>query len=321
MNYNIATGHIVNSIVSNGGKYTYTRRVSKTVADTKETSIAALAKDLHKKTSRLFSADYSSGASTNVLTKIGEFIDSYNELAKKIDSSGSKTAKDSFEQIKKTLSDNSLALSNIGISYKEGKLKLDSEKLTKIDSEYRLNTAFKGDENMLSKIMSYSKRIHNNLKSKTVLEEHPSYTSVQLTTAQTSGATMASAVFSSLDSLSRYNYSEGNRDSITSIIKSYVANYNSLITGSNDESANAADIVNEIKKVTQKYQAELDNSGINISGDLLSVDDNVLNSALMDNLKDLFSNASGYSGNIDALSRELFAEYIDASANNITLTR
>ena len=89
MNYNIATGHIVNSIVSNGGKYTYTRRVSKTVADTKETSIAALAKDLHKKTSRLFSADYSSGASTNVLTKIGEFIDSYNELAKKIDSSGS----------------------------------------------------------------------------------------------------------------------------------------------------------------------------------------------------------------------------------------
>lgn len=312
--YNVSANHIANNIIASGNSYTYTRRVTKTVADEKETSISSVAYKLMKTGSRLFSADYSSGASTNVRMKIKDFVKSYNELSKKIGDSGSKKSKDDFKQLSKLISENESALKKIGISLDEGELKVDEEKLEKITSPYKIKSVFKGETNLLSNIIKYATRISNDLKSKTVLQEYPNYKTVQLDDNSAGSAISSAGIFNSLDALSRYGYTENNRQSITDMIKSYVTNYNSLISG------NGNSLINELKDITASYSDRLSDSGINITDNSLSVDENELSNANIDNIRELFSGENGYAKEISRISRQLFDNYVQASSNDIKLT-
>lgn len=312
--YNVSANHIANNIMTSGNSYTYTGRVTKTIADEKETSISSVAYKLMKAGSRLFNADYSSGASANVAAKIKDFTKSYNELSKKINDSGSKKAKYDFKQLSKLLSENESALNSIGISLEKGELKIDAEELGKITSSYKIADAFKGETNMLSKIIKYASRINNDLKNRTVSQEYPNYTTVELDDNSAGSAISAAGLFNSLDALARYGYNENDRGSITDMIKSYVANYNKLISGDGNT------LINELKELTESYKDRLSDSGINITDDKLSVDENELNNAPIDNIKELFSGGESYAMESGRIARELFDNYVQASSNNIRLT-
>lgn len=312
LNYNVSAGHIANNIITSGNSYTYTRRILKTVANETESSISSASYKLMKTGLKLFSADYSAGASANFKMKLNEFANAYNALSKKIGGSGSKKSKEDFNKLTKFISDNKSALKQIGITLDKNELKIDEEKLDKASS-YKITSAFKGDTNILSNIIKYATRIGNDLKSKTVSEEQPSYTTVQLDDSSASSAISSSGVFNALDALSRYGYTENNRSSITDMIKSYVANYNNLIAGSNDS------LIDELKNITTSYRERLSDSGINITDDNLSVDDDALNNADIDNIRDIFSGEDGYAKQINEVSRQLFEKYVQAASNNITL--
>lgn len=312
--YNVSANHIANNIITSGNSYTYNRRVAKTVSDEKEMSISSAASKLMKTGSRLFSADFSSGASANVRLKIKDFVKSYNELSKKIGDSGSKKSKDDFKQLSKLISENESSLKKIGISLEKGELKVDEEKLGKITSQYKIKSVFKGETNMLSNIIKYATRINNDLKNKTVLQEFPNYKTVKLDDNSAGSAISSAGIFNSMDALSRYGYTENNRQSITDMIKSYVTNYNTLISGSGNS------LIDELKDVTASYSDRLSDSGINITGDSLSIEENKLGTANIDNIRELFSGESGYSKEIDRISRLLFDNYVQASSNNIHVT-
>lgn len=312
--YNVSASHITNNIVTSGNSYTYTSRVTKTIADDKETSISSVAYKLMKTGSRLFSADYSSGASANVKSKIEDFVKSYNQLSKKIGESGSKKSKDDFKQISKLISENESALKSIGINIKDGELKIDNEQMEKITSPYKLTSAFKGETNMLSNIIKYATRISNDLKSKTVAKEYPSYKTVKLGDSGAAFAVSSSGVSNSLNALSRYAYTENSRQSITDMIKSYVTNYNKLIED------NGSPLINELKNITSSYSSSLSASGINIADGRLSVDDSTINNAHIDSIREVFSGEGGYAKEISRISRQLFENYVQASSNNITVT-
>ncbi|MCI8308503.1 MAG: hypothetical protein HFH14_10700 [Lachnospiraceae bacterium] len=314
MYYNVSANHIANNIITSGNSYTYTRKVTKTVADEKETAISSLAYKLMKTGSRLFSADYSSGASANVKLKLKDFVKSYNELSKKINDSGSKKSKEDFKQLSKLISENESSLKKIGISLDKGELKVDEEKLSKITSKYKITSAFKGETNMLSNIIKYATRISNDLKNKTALQEYPNYKTVELDSNSAASAISSAGIFNSLDALSRYGYSENNRQSITDMIKSYVTNYNKLISG--DSNA----LIDELKDITTSYRDRLADSGIHITGDNLSVDENELSNSPIDNLRELFSGEEGYVKETGRIARQLFDNYVQASSNDINLT-
>ena len=314
MAYIISANHILNNIVTSGSSYTYTGKVSKNIPDEKETDIAGLAKKLSDNCMKLFKANYSSGASFSVTERLNNFIDSYNELAKEIDNSTSTTAKKDFKEIQNLLEKTSSELKKIGVHYKDGEFAIDAEKLAKTTSSRRVYDAFKGKTNLLSGIMKYSNHINSTLKNKSVVKEYPSYKTVELEIGAVAPAIADASMISSLDALAKYSYTESNRASIKDLISSYATNYNSLIDSDDN------DLINELKSLTLTYKDQLEDSGLRIENDHLIIDETAIDNAVIDNLKDLFSNEADYSSNVTTISKNLFADYVKASDNNITLT-
>lgn len=308
MQYKISINHIANSLTQTGSNYTYTRKVSKSIPDSKQTGIADAAASLVKKSRILFNGDYSAGASSNILSKIDAFIKSYNDLADKMKDTTNSSAKRNFDKINETIKDNEYALKSIGVTLEKGKLKVDPLKIKDITSESKINNAFRGDKAILSKIMKYAGKIDDVLKNETTIDEVPTYKTVTLDPSNSSKAVSMSGIIGSLDALSRYTYTDKNKASILELIKSFTDKYNEY--AKNDSSG-------VLEADISSHSTTLSSAGIRLSDNKLSIDETILNNSSMDTLNNIFGSNAAFSEAMLKTAKDTFASLIEADANGI----
>ena len=138
---------------------------------TDETAVAISerAKDLRNKCRILSKSDYSSGASTNIMTKLAKFIDSYNELKKSAKDYPDKDLKKQLDNMSKLIEKNKDALKKAGIDIEDnGELKINSDTLKKLKTSSKFKSIFTGSNSFITQIQKHADKIYSKLKNMTV---------------------------------------------------------------------------------------------------------------------------------------------------------
>lgn len=322
MAYNVSFTHVYSSLAT-GNSYSVTRKQSKEVTSEQSQKRAALAKDLRDRCRTLFKADFSSGASTNIMTKLAKFVDSYNELVKDNEGSKDKSINRQLESMNKLIMDNKSALAKAGIDYDEGKLKINSETLSKLKSSSKFKELFTGNSSFISKMNKYANKLYKSFNSQTSTLEVPTYENISVNDTIRTVALDAGKTLSDIKALTTADYSSNGLTAIAAMLKNFTANYNNLKTGldnSSDLSEKTADYRNSIYSLNNNTKDQLMSIGLETAYDgTLSLNDMTFNSTDIDNVKNLFASGNAYSNELIKQLGGLFSELSGASANGLSV--
>ncbi len=307
----------MNNLNTYGNSYTVRKTSIKSYEDTNATSLSKSAKKLRDNCRALAKSDFSSGASSNIMTKIGKLIDSYNNLVKECDKNYDKTLATELEKMDKIITDNLSSLKRAGVKYEDKKLKLDSEVLKELNSPTKLTKVFAGNNEFISGMQKCANRAYNKLKTKTIEKEAPVYNKINIPDNVSACALSAGNLNSTLNSLM-----SGTPN--ISLIAQYVEKYNDLIQKSSsandtltDEEAN---YISNIKTATANNAGNLSLIGITSDADgKLSIDMDMLNNADANIISNLFGENGNYSTPVKEEVTGLFAELVDAAKAGISI--
>ena len=316
MGYNISFSHIYDSI-STGNTYSVSRKQRKQFTDDDAVSLGNRAKDLRDKCRALAKSDYSSGASTNIMTKFAKFIDSYNKLLDESAGSTDRTVKKQLGNMKKLIEDNEAALKKAGIDIKDdGKLKVNSEVLSTLTSSSKLKSLFGESNSFITTFQKYSDKIYNRLKFQTVGKDVSITCNVSLTDDRRTQALKAGALFSSFNVLSSMDYSDDNRNSIIDKINSYITDFNNYLTDEDTDNSS----ISQITAINSAFRESLSGIGITVNADnSLSLDNNIINNSPMADIKALFAKDNPYAGKTADALLNLFSDIAGASTEGLSV--
>lgn len=114
-------------------------------------------------------------------------------------------------------------------------------------------------------------------------------------------------------SLSSFNYSEEeNGDNILSSIEAFAETYNNALDSTSSKDSDTYRQNKQLQALTKKYQDKLEDLGITIEDDgKLTVSENLLGSASLDEVKEVFSEKSDYMKNIRQIARRMHSNSYD----------
>ena len=316
MAHNISFYHIYNSLTA-GNTYNISRKQTKQFEDDDAVALGNLAKDLRDKCRTLAKSDYSSGATTNIMTKLAKFIDSYNKLVDKAGDSTDYTVSRQLKNMQSLIEDNKAALKKAGINIEDDKkLKLNSEVLTKLKSESKFKTLFGGNNSFITSIQKCADKIYSKLKKQTINKDVTVTKEVALTDTKRGQALDIGALLSDFNTLSGMNYSDDNRSSISNMLNSYVNRYNTYLSTSDDNKASLMQLIS----INSQYKNELSNIGISINDNsTLSINTERISGTAMSDINSLFGKNAEYTENtLQALS-VLFSNAAGAATEGLTI--
>ena len=153
-------------------------KITKLFPNEESVSLSNTASDFRNKCRILEKSDFSSGSTVNVMKKIAKFIDSYNELNNECNTSTNRTVIQEQKNMKKLLEENTSQLKKLGISFKDNKLSINTEKLKKITTSTKLTNAFNGPSTILTKLAKSANKIASSLKDETTQQEFRVYKTI-----------------------------------------------------------------------------------------------------------------------------------------------
>lgn len=111
-----------------------------------------------------------------------------------------------------------------------------------------------------------------------------------------------------LQRLASFDFEEDeNSDTIVSTIKAFAETYNNAISSTNSEDADTYRQNRQLKALSQKYGADLEDIGIRIKEDgSLSISENLLKSSSLKEIKKVFSKESDYMNKLKTIARRMY---------------
>lgn len=312
----ISFNHIYDSL-SAGSSFSVSRKQTKQFENEDALACGNLAKDLRDKCRMLAKSDYSSGASTNIMTKLAKFIDSYNKLVDESGNSSDRTVSKQLKNMQKLIEDNKAALKKAGINIEDDKkLKLNSEVLTKLKSDTKFKTLFGGSNSFITKFRNYSEKIYKHLKYQTINKDVTVTKNVSLTDEKRTQALNAGALFSDFNTLSSANYSENNHSSITNLLNTYINKYNSYLNASTDNKAS----LNKVSSINLQYSANLSAIGVTVNDDSsILIDEDKLNQAQLNDIKGLFEKNNPYADKTLSALNAMFSDIAGVAKEGLSV--
>lgn len=324
MSFNVSRSYILNSLNQTGNSYRIRTKKTKEFEDTNAISVSKKCKDLINRCHALFKSDYSTGASTSVMTKMAKFIDSYNKLVDSSSETNNSTLNSQLKKMKECITENASDLKKIGISFKDDKLVIDKDKLTKQKSGRKMEELFKGNPSFINSMKKYAETAYKSLKNQTVDTEVPAYNKIELTGTASNCALTVNNVNSILSTFSKPDYTDSIKPILVTLSRIYAVHYNKLLDSFSNYNSEASDEEKEhIKNITD---STLDNSdilgliGITVSesDNKLQYDNDTLEAASTDQFEAVFKHSS-YSDCVMNNTRELFASLVKAGHTDINV--
>lgn len=313
---NISFNNIYNSLTTSN-EYSIIRKQTKQFSDEKAVSQGELAKDLRNKCRALAKSDYSSGATTNIMTKLAGFIDSYNKLVSESENSTDRAVNKQLKSMQKLIEDNKAALKKAGINIEDDKkLKLNSETLTKLKSDSKFKSLFGGSNSFITSMQKCADKIYNRLKHQTVNRDISVVHNISLSDTNRAQALELGALSNDFNILSGADYSDSNRSTINSFLSTYVNKYNNYIDGGD----NNVSSINRLITINRQYKNELADVGLVVNDDdSLTLDNDTFDNASMTNIEALFSKNNPYGSQTGTALGSIFSDIAGVSAKGLSV--
>lgn len=289
---------------------------SKSSSKEKETDAASAsaARKFYETATGMSALDYSADNIDELYEKVSAFVKDYNSMMTAASKSSNSTVKAQADALNDYTYQNYKLFSKIGITMNADRtLSIDEDIFKKVDEKTgasnvpTLTTLFKGIGSFADKAADRASKIYREAgEGEAVTSSRAKYAgstgsvSTSTTTSSTSSdsdiATVASALYKSVEKLGAATIDDDHKASLYNIFSTLIKDYNTLVKDAADsKNSNVVKQVDYLKTLMSGNKSAFSQIGITVNSDkTLSIDEEKFMDADMSTVKDMFSGAYSF---------------------------
>ncbi|MCM1088269.1 MAG: hypothetical protein NC419_08935 [Muribaculaceae bacterium] len=282
---------------------------------TKDAASASAARTFYETASKMSSLDYSEDNLDKLYDNVSAFVKDYNSMMTSASKSKNSTVQAQADALNDYTYQNYKLFAKIGITMNADRtLSIDEDTFKKVNEKTgatnvpTLTTLFKGVNSFASKAADRASKIYRvagdgesvtSSKAKyagTTGSVSSSSSTNSATTKDSSTASLASALYKSVNKLESTDISNGNKNKVYDAVSTLVKDYNALIEkASGSSNSNVTKQTGYLKDLVSSNKNAFSKMGITVNSDkTLSIDEKAFKESDMSNVKNLFTGAYSF---------------------------